>query len=203
MNSFDVLSQTYSAAIRTQICSDSFHTSFFHPQHENPLTTKASYHNVHVQQHLDLAQIPSFAGSGNSENCVLVVENVDLKWCVTLGLAFGIDHTFFVEHASNPPGNTPWEAVIGDWSGDRRKPSENGRVPTSSANQADVAEAPRDRWHVDGVLEYKPVNNGQDINSELASTNFVHRMTSYSKDFGWSAGTRVSFILVKRHLCMS
>jgi hypothetical protein len=198
----DALSRTYSAAICAQIRGDSLHTSF-RLQHRNPGATKASYHNVHAHRYLDLAQITTFTESRNSENGVLVVENVDLNWCVALGLMLGIDHTFFAEHASNPPGNTAWEAVIGDWSGDRRKPSQNGQTSTLSTNQDDAAEDFRDRWHVDGVLEYNPVGNGQGTQSKPTSTNFVHRTTSYSKDYGWSAGTRVSYILANPSLCRS
>jgi hypothetical protein len=72
---------------------DSAHTSFFHPQHGNPGTTKESYHNIHAQQCLDLAQITAFAESKNPEHGVLVIENVDLRWSVALGVAFGISLT--------------------------------------------------------------------------------------------------------------
>jgi len=203
MSLLDVRGRAYSAAIYTQMRSDNLHTSMFHRQQGNFRATKASYHKVHTQRYLDLAQIATFAERKNSENGVLVIENVDLNWCVALGLAFGIDHTFFAEHASNPPGSTPWEAIIGDWSGDRRKPSQNGQMSNLSTSQDDAAEGFRDRWHVDGVLEYKPVGNGQDAQSSLTHTNSIHRTTSYSKDYGWSAGTRVSYILAKPNLCRS
>jgi hypothetical protein len=36
------------------------------------------------------AQITTFAESGNPEHGVLVIENVDLHWCVALRVAFGI-----------------------------------------------------------------------------------------------------------------
>jgi hypothetical protein len=131
----DAHSRPYSAAIRAQMRSDSLHNSFFRSQHRNPRATKASYHNIHAQKYLDLAQITTFAGSGEVGNGVLVIENVDLDWCIALAAAFGIDHTFFAEHASNPPGGTPWEAIIGDWSGDRRKPSQNGRMSILSTGR--------------------------------------------------------------------
>jgi hypothetical protein len=83
-------SRTYPAAICAQMRGDSVHTSFFHPQHGYPGVTKESYHNIHAQQYLDLAQITTFAESGNPEHGVLVIENVDLRWCVALGVAFGI-----------------------------------------------------------------------------------------------------------------
>jgi hypothetical protein len=71
-------SRTHSAAICAQMRSDSAHTSFFHPQHGNPGATKELYHNIHAQQYMDLAQIKTFAESGNSEHGVLVIEKVDL-----------------------------------------------------------------------------------------------------------------------------
>jgi hypothetical protein len=203
MSLLDARSQTYSAAICAQLRGGSLHTSFFHSQNTNPRATKASYRDIHTQRYLDLTQIATFAESENHENGVLVIENVDLNWCVALGVAFGIDHTFFTDHVSNPPGDTPWEAVIGDWSGDRREPSQNGRMSISSTNQDDAAEGFRDRWHVDGVLMYESAGNRQHSQTELTSTNFMHRPTSYSKDRGWSAGTRISYILAKPNLCRS
>jgi hypothetical protein len=202
MSSLDARSQEYSAAICAQMRNGGLYHSIFNSSRRNSYTTKASYHDIHAQQLLDLAQITTFAESGNLENGVLVIENVDLNWCVALGMAFGIDHTFFAEYASNPPGNTPWEAVIGDWSGDRRKPSQNGRTSPLSTNQNHTGEGHRDRWHVDGVLIYEPGGNGQHTQPELASANFLHRPTSYSKTRGWSAGTRISYILAKPNLCM-
>jgi len=166
-------------------------------------TFYCSHSRQHTQQYLDLMQITTFAESENHENGILVIENVDLNWCVALGVAFGIDHTFSADHASNPPGDKPWEAVIGDWSRDRRKPSQNGRMSISSTNQDDVAEGVRGCWHVDGVLMYEPVGNRQHTHPELRSTDFVHRPTSYSRDRGWSAGTRISYILAKPNLCRS
>jgi len=203
MNLLDTRGRTYAAAICTQIPSGSLQTSLSYPQHGDPRATKASYHNAHAQLYLDLAQITTFAESRNPENGVLVIENVDLNWCVALGLAFGVHHTFFAEHASNPPGNTPWDAIIGDWSGGRRKPSQNGRMSTPSTNQDDATKGFRSRWHVDGVFEYKPVGNGQNVQSKPTNTNFVHRMTSYNKYYGWSASTRISYILARPSLCMA
>jgi hypothetical protein len=74
-------------------CVVTAHTSSFHPQHGNPGTTKESYHNIHAQQYLDLAQITTFAESGNPEHGVLVIEDVGLHRCVALGVAFGISLT--------------------------------------------------------------------------------------------------------------
>ena len=82
MSSLDARSRTYSAAICAQLRGDSLNTSFFHSQRRNTRATKASYHDIHTQQNLDLAQITTFAESGNLENGVLVIENVDLSWCV-------------------------------------------------------------------------------------------------------------------------
>ena len=78
----DEHSRPYSAAIRAQVRSGSLHNSFFRSQHRNPRATKASYHNIHAQRYLDLTQITKLAGSGEIENGVLVIENVDLSWCV-------------------------------------------------------------------------------------------------------------------------
>jgi hypothetical protein len=198
----DARSQVYSAAIYAQLRSDSSHTSFFDPQHGNARATRACYHNVHAQKQLSLPEIAAYVENNNLENGVRVVKNVNLEWCITLGVAFGMDHTFFAEHASNPPGDTPWEAVMGNWSEDRRKPSQNGQHPASSARQGDAADGLRDRWHVDGVLEYELLGKGQYAQSGLASTNPLPRSTSYSKDYGWSVGTRVSYILANPSLCM-
>jgi len=107
MSLLDARSQTYSAAICAQLRGGSLHTSFFHSQNTNPRATKAAYRDIHTQRYLDLTQIATFAESENHENGALVIENVDLNWCVTLGVAFGIDHTFFADHTSNPPGDTP------------------------------------------------------------------------------------------------
>jgi hypothetical protein len=203
MGVLNARSRTYSAAICVQIRSDSLQPSLSYPQQGDSRATKASYHSVHTQRLLDLAQITTFAASRISENCVLVVENVDLNWCLALGLAFGIDHTFFAEHTSNPPGNTLWLAIIGDWSGNRRKPSQNGQMPTLSTSHDDAAEGFRDRWHIDGLLEYIPFGNGQYTQSKPTSTNFVRRTISYSKGYGWSSGTRVSYIPAKPNLCRS
>jgi hypothetical protein len=202
MTLLDARSQAYSAAIYAQLRSDSSHTSFFRPQPNDTRPTKACYHNVHARKQLSLPEIATFAENNDLENSVLVVENVSLEWCIALGVALGIDHTFFVEHASNPPGDTPWEAVIGDWSEDRRRPSQNGQHPASSARQGDAADGLRDRWHVDGVLEYELLGKGQHARFEPASTNFLPRSTSYSIDYGWSLGTRVSYILARPSLCV-
>jgi hypothetical protein len=86
-------SRTYLAAICAQMRSESVHTSFFHPQHGNVGATKESYHDIHAQQHLDLARITTVTESGNPEHSVLVVENVNLHWCVALGVAFGVSLT--------------------------------------------------------------------------------------------------------------
>jgi hypothetical protein len=89
MGLLNARSRTYSAAICAQMRGDSAHTSYFHPQHGNPGAIKELYHNIHAQQYLDLAQITTFAESRNPEHGVLVIENVDLHWCVALGVAFG------------------------------------------------------------------------------------------------------------------
>jgi hypothetical protein len=199
----DARSQAYSAALYAELRTESSYTSFFRPQHGNARATKACYYDVHARKQLSLPEVATFAESNDLENGVLVVENVSLEWCIALGVALGIDHTFFAEHASNPPRDTPWEAVIGDWSEDRRKPSQNGQHPASSARQGDAADGLRNRWHVDGVLEYELLGKGQYAQSGLASTNLLLRSTSYSKDYGWSVGTRVSYILANPSLCMS
>ena len=93
MDLLNARSRRYSAAVCAQMRGDSAHTSYLHPQHEDPGATKESYHNIHAQQYLDLAQITTFAESGNPENGVLVIEKVDLHWCVALGVAFGISLT--------------------------------------------------------------------------------------------------------------
>jgi hypothetical protein len=198
----DARSQAYSAALYAELRTESSYTSFFRPQHGNARATKACYYDVHARKQLSLPEVATFAENNNLENGVLVVENVSLEWCVVLGVALGIDHTFFVEHASNPPGDTPWEAIIGDWSEDRRKPTQNGKHPASSVRQRNAANGLRDRWHVDGVLEYELLGTGQYAQSGLASTNLLLRSTSYSKDYGWSVGTRVSYILANPSLCM-
>ena len=202
MAPLDARSQAYSAAIHAQLRSDSSHTSFFRPQHGAARVTRACYYNIHAQKPLSLPEIATFAENNDLENGVLVVENVSLEWCTTIGVALGIDHTFFAEHASNPPGDTPWEAVIGDWSEDRRKPSQNGQHSTSSNRQRNAIEDLRDRWHVDGVMEYELLGKEQYAQSGLANTNLLPRSTSYSKGYGWSVGTRVSYILANPSLCM-
>ena len=93
MDLLNARSRTDSAAICTQMRGDSAHTSFFHPQYENHGATKESYHNIHAQSYLHLAQITTFAESVNPEHGVLVIESVDLRWCVALGVAFGISLT--------------------------------------------------------------------------------------------------------------
>ena len=93
MDLLNARSRTCPAAICAQMRGDSAHTSFFHPQHGNPGATKESYHNIHAQQYLDLAQITIFAESRNPEHGVLVIENVDLRCCVALGVTFEISLT--------------------------------------------------------------------------------------------------------------
>jgi hypothetical protein len=90
MDLLNARSRTYPAAICAQMRGDSAHTSFFHPQYGNPGASKESYHNIHAQQYPDLAHITTFTESGNPEHSVFVMENVDLHWCVALGMAFGI-----------------------------------------------------------------------------------------------------------------
>jgi hypothetical protein len=107
MSLLDARSRTYSAAICAQLRGASLHTSFFDWQQRDSRATKASYRDIYTEQQLDLAQITTFAESKNLGNGVLVIENLDLTWCIALGVAFGIDHTFLAGHASNPPGNTP------------------------------------------------------------------------------------------------
>ena len=93
MDLLNARSRTYSATTCAQMRGDSAHTSYFHSQHGDPGATKESYHNIHAQQYLDLAQITTFAESGNPEHGVLVIENVYLHLCVALGVAFGINLT--------------------------------------------------------------------------------------------------------------
>jgi hypothetical protein len=93
MDLLNARSRTCSAAVCAQMRGDSAHTSYLHPQHGNPGATKESYHNIHAQQYLDLAQITTFAKSGNLEHSVLVIENVDLHWCVAPGVASGTSLT--------------------------------------------------------------------------------------------------------------
>jgi hypothetical protein len=78
MNLLNARCRTYPAAIYAQMRGDSVHTSSFHAQQGNPGATKESYHNIHAQQYADLAQITTFAESGNPERGVLVIEKVDL-----------------------------------------------------------------------------------------------------------------------------
>lgn len=162
--------------------------------------TKASYYNVHGQRQLSLLEAVSLAQSNSLEKGVLVAENVNLDWCVVLGVALGIDSAFFVEHASNPQGGTPWEAVIGDWSEDRRKPSQNGQKSYKSERTTMVGDL-RDGWHVDGVLRYEHSAERQHIRSEPVCMGFMHRPIAYDKSYGWTAGTRISYVLASPRLC--
>jgi hypothetical protein len=78
MDLLNARSRTYLAAIYARMRGDSAYTSSFYPQQGNPSAIKELYHNIHAQQYLDLAQITTFAKSGNPEHSVLVIENVDL-----------------------------------------------------------------------------------------------------------------------------
>ena len=68
-------------------------TPLFSPAAWESWCNKELYLNIHAQQYLDLAQITTFTESRNPEHGVLVIENVDLRCCVALGVTFGISLT--------------------------------------------------------------------------------------------------------------
>ncbi|KAF2173430.1 hypothetical protein M409DRAFT_48409 [Zasmidium cellare ATCC 36951] len=60
---------------------------------------------------------------------VCLVENICHEWVAALGTAWNIDHTFFFGHASNPIGESVWEALMNpggkweDWTPNRSDPT--------------------------------------------------------------------------------
>jgi len=114
-----------------------------------------------------------------------------------LGIVFDISRSFFVKHAFNPPRGTPWEAIFGNWLADHWKPSKNGQ--SSDPTQQDTtSKVPlRASWHVDGVVEFEQHERGRHARFGLLNPNFVHRLVAYSENYGWSAGTRISYVLAR------
>jgi hypothetical protein len=162
---------------------------------------KAFHRTVHSKRTLSPLDIRDLNRNSNLGNGVLVVENVNQEWYTALVNVLGIDRSFFAEHASNPIGSTPWRAVFGDWSADHWKPFKNGRGLTTSIQDCDSSKVLRGSWHVDGVLEYGNSTQGRHARLEVLNTNFVHRPIAFDEEYGWSSGTRISYILVRPDLC--
>jgi hypothetical protein len=161
------------------------------------------YHDIQQQTAIGLTEVQRLAETCDPVNAVLVVENIDLKWLVDLGVAFKIDPTFFAEHTYNPCGLTPYKAVFGKWSAHHMKPVQTRTLFGSRSRQSEPENGKRTSWHIDGVLEYSNDWDKHGKHLMLRDPNFLHRISAYDEEYGWSTNTRISYSLVKEGLCMS
>lgn len=166
--------------------------------------TRAFLHSIAEQRPINLTEatgLHSTHRGTHAEATVLIVENIDLKWIATLGVAFNIDSSFFAEHAINPRGATPWKAIFGKWSKDHCKPSRKSLKQYIPQDRAEPTTSIVQSWHIDGVIEHDQYRRGSHRDSTLNDHNFLPRTTAYDETYGWSSSTRISYVLLHPALC--
>ncbi|KAJ0114892.1 hypothetical protein J7T55_004634 [Diaporthe amygdali] len=150
--------------------------------------TRAFYYDSGQQNPLALSDIASVVKRNGQENAtVIVIENIDSNWRVELSRIFDIDATFFDEHALNPEGPSPWQAVFGP---KQIKPTQ--RISHTSRQSTKFTTTIS--WHVDGVFSWESSENSQ-VNpktSRMEDPNFNQRRLEYDHQYGWQSNTRLS-----------
>ena len=167
-------------------------------------TTRVFYHKVQQQQMVSLADFEKLNVVGDPDYAVLVVENIELNWIATLGVALNIDPYFFAEHILSPQGQsgqTPWFTIFGKSSASWRRPIQNGLRPAHPLQPLDAAVDTRKSWHVDGVFQYEGLRTTSQGQIALIDPNHMSRQVACDEDYGWQATTRISYCLVRPDLC--
>ena len=156
--------------------------------------TQAHYYSLHESGPLELSDI-IHRGIKQQQNLVrpyvIVVENVHIDWIATFGESWDIEPRFFVEHASNPVGLSPWEAVFPSSTLHERLVYEG--VPLAYVN--------RKTWHIDGVFEYCRHLAESSPRSEIRDPNFFLRSVRYDLVYGWQVNTKMSCCRVDNGMC--
>lgn len=157
------------------------------------------------QRTLRLQEVASLVNRNSQEDTIVVViENINLDWIAALRAAFGIDDAFFREHALNPEGFSPWQAVFGQTKSvtDQRRPIQRMERVSKSSEQ------PRrfmmtTSWHVDGVFswEFSETCHQSPTPLRLDDTNFLKRHLKYDLQYGWQTNTRISHCQLNSNIC--
>ena len=156
--------------------------------------TRAFYRSRQEHRVLRLEDIFSLGGAQKNgllalEGAAVVVENIDPHWIAVLGTSWDISPSFFAQHASNPSGPSPWQAVIGLSASQRRKPQ------TEEATLVDLRYSLWDNahfWHVDGVFACGQRAFKTPVG--IKEQNFMPRLLLHSKEYGTQTSTRISFL---------
>jgi len=167
--------------------------------------TRASVHSIPKQRSISLSEAARLQGSttgSHGEGTALIVENIDLQWITTLGVALNIDPSFFAEHVKNPRGAIPWKAIFGNWSRDHSKPLQCNLSSYSVQDADEIESCMVQSWHVDGVVEYDQYGCRSQRNATLHDNNHIPRTVAYDELYGWSSSTRISYMLVRPQLCV-
>jgi hypothetical protein len=156
---------------------------------------------VQTQKPITFEAIDQLPYDNVLNSAVLVVENLDFEWAVALGHSLEINPTFFVQHASNATGSTPWASVFGKWSANHKKPTRTYEVTGISMHGLPQAHPITKGWHIDGVIHYGLFQQASRPQPAIHDPNFMKRRFGYDEDYGWQSTTRVSYCLAKSWLC--
>lgn len=112
---------------------------------------------------------------------ICIVENICQGWIIALGTAWDIDPVFFSRHASNPGGDSIWEALMkrdGKW--DSVNPDD------TTANTS---------AHMNGIFEHL-----EEDRSRPQKDRFPRRLQRHP-DWGLQSNSKISYCRVSPCLC--
>lgn len=115
---------------------------------------------------------------GNRERfAVCLVENICPEWIASLGVEWGLDPTFFIEHAARCTGKPLWSNVM---------------LP--DVHVTDQHSVARRHWYIEGVLSNLSTNKPYERRMQRG-------MQLDELRYGLQATTRISYYRVHHRLC--
>lgn len=134
----------------------------------------------------------------SQELSICIIENISMEYVEAIGAEWGIDPTFFIEHATNPDKDNLWWSTRCDWS-----------LPDHSTS--DSSDGSREPYflkgssgHLDGVFEYHNEIMGLKpaaLEKLSPSPNLIHRYIFKDKHWPMQSNTRISYCRPNMWMC--
>lgn len=114
---------------------------------------------------------------GQRGYAVCLIENIRPEWMASLGVAWGLDLSFFVDYAGTRDDGSVWDSVM---------------VP--DFHLTDEHSAPQRQWYIEGVLS--------NLRPDASRQSRVRRRAEFENvSYGLQATTRISYCRVNHRLC--
>ncbi|KAK7976662.1 hypothetical protein PG989_015125 [Apiospora arundinis] len=167
--------------------------------------TKAMLCDINHQRMIDPSDLQLFGQLGvHNPTPIVIIENINLEWIEALKEMCNIDPGFFSEHAADPPGPSPWNAVFGRTPILHRRPSQT-KIESCTKNKnpnepADNVSQTRAWWHIDGVFALGHPGATQLSPSLTQASSPIRRRKEYHQGHGMQVSACISHYRVGKVL---